>query len=164
MVRELLATDELRDRLVERWGARVAPGGVVDRSTVAEIVFEDSDEREWLESQLHPHVAQRMIDWRAAIDPSTEVAVIEVPLLYETAMEGAFDQIIVVVAADELREARVAERGDAAVAGREGAQLGQAEKASRADHVVANDGSLEELERELAAVVERIKAVGGPPG
>jgi dephospho-CoA kinase len=151
----------MRDLLVERWGQRAAPDGAVDRSAVAEIVFEDSDEREWLESLLHPRVAQRMVDWRSAIDPGTAVAVMEVPLLYETGMDEAFDEIIVVVAGDELREARVAERGDTAAAGREQAQLGQAEKAKRADHLVVNDGSLDDLERELAAVLERIKAAGG---
>lgn len=135
----------------------------MDRSAVAEIVFEDSDERQWLESQLHPRVARRMVDWRAAIDPDTAVAVMEVPLLYETGMEEAFDEIIVVVAADELREARVADRGDAAAAGREQAQLEQAEKARRADHLVANEGSLEDLERQLAVVLKRIKASDASP-
>lgn len=161
VVREMLATDELRDLLVERWGQRVAPEGVVDRSVVAEIVFEDPDERVWLESLLHPRVARRVADWRAALDPATAVAVIEVPLLYEAGMEDAFDEIIVVVAGDEMRDARVAERGDAAAVGREKAQLDQSEKAKRADHLVPNEGSLEDLERELAVVVERIKAAAG---
>ncbi|MFN2611935.1 MAG: dephospho-CoA kinase [Solirubrobacterales bacterium] len=157
VVRQLLATDELRDHLLERWGERVAPGGTVDRSAVAEIVFEDPGERKWLESQLHPRVAQRMIDWRAAIDPATEVAVVEVPLLFENGLEEGFDAVIVVVAGDELRRARVAERGDAAVEGREQAQLSQEEKARRARYVVDNEGSLADLERELATVVEQIK-------
>lgn len=125
---------------------------------MAEVVFEDPDERKWLESQLHPRVAQAMIDWRAGLREETQVAVIEVPLLYETGMDRAFDEVIVVTAADELRDTRVAARGDAAVEGRERAQLLQDEKAARADHVVVNDGSLEELERELASVLERIRA------
>lgn len=157
VVRDLLTTGELRDALVERWGKRAAPGGVVDRSAVAEIVFEDADERKWLESQLHPRVAQAMIDWRSALPAGTEMAVIEIPLLFETGMEASFDEVIVITAGDELRRQRVAARGDAAVEGREKAQLSQAEKAERADHVIVNDGSLEELERLLAEVIEKIK-------
>ena len=158
VVRDLLTTDELRDLLVERWGERVAPDGEVDRSAVAEIVFVDDDERKWLESQLHPRVVQAMIEFRTNLKPETDVAVIEVPLLYETGMDQAFDEVIVVTAGDALRDERLVARGDAAVGGREAAQLAQAEKAARADHVVVNEGSVEELERELAAVFEEIKA------
>jgi dephospho-CoA kinase len=43
IVHELLATDELRDLLVERFGERVAPGGSVDRSAVAEVAFDDPE-------------------------------------------------------------------------------------------------------------------------
>jgi dephospho-CoA kinase len=154
----------MRARLVERWGERVAPAGVVDRDAVAAIVFEDADERSWLESELHPRVAQRTLAWRSGLGPETDVAVIEVPLLYETGIEGGFDAVIAVIAADELRGQRLRQRGDAAVAGREEAQLDQSEKAARADHVVRNDGSIEELERQLAAVLERLRAsAGGSP-
>ena len=50
VVRDLLATDEVRDLLVERLGEEVAPGGQVDRSAVASVVFERPEEREWLEA------------------------------------------------------------------------------------------------------------------
>jgi dephospho-CoA kinase len=157
VVHELLTTGELRDMLVERWGEGVAPGGAVDRSAVAEIVFADDGERKWLESQLHPRVAQAMINWRTELSPEMEVAVVEVPLLYETGMDQGFDEVIVVTAGDALRDERLIERGDAAVGGREQAQMPQAEKAERADHVVVNEGTVEDLERELAAVIGKIK-------
>jgi dephospho-CoA kinase len=118
-------------------------------------VFESPDELNWLESQLHPRIGGRVADWRADLDPETEVAVVEVPLLYETGMEAAFDEVLAVIAADEVREQRLAERGDPGLEGREERQLAQDEKAGRADHVVRNDGSLEELERELAAIVDK---------
>jgi dephospho-CoA kinase len=129
----------------------------VDRSAVAEIVFADADERKWLESQLHPRVAQAMIDWRAGLKPETEVAVAEVPLLYENGLEEAFDGVIVVTAGDALRDERLVARGDAAVGGREAAQIPQADKAARADHVVVNEGSVKDLEQKLAAVFAEIK-------
>ena len=51
---EILNGDEMRDLLVERWGERVAPNGVVDRDAIASLVFENPDELKWLESEMHP--------------------------------------------------------------------------------------------------------------
>jgi dephospho-CoA kinase len=79
--------------------------------------------------------------------------VIEVPLLFETGMEAGFDEVIAVVATDEIRNERLAERGDAGLEGREERQLSQDEKASRADYVVRNEGTIDDLERELAAIL-----------
>ncbi len=70
---------------------------------------------------------------------------VEVPLLFEAAMEGAFDATVAVIADDAIREQRLAERGQPGLEGREERQLDQDEKARRADHVIRNDGSLEEL-------------------
>src|SRR4051794_6267493 len=79
VVHELLGTDEMRDALVERFGADIAPGGAVDRGKVGERVFADPSEREWLEEQLWPRVGQRVTDWRDEASGS-QAAVVEVPL------------------------------------------------------------------------------------
>lgn len=158
---DLLGRADVVEALAERWGAEVAPGGEVDRARVAEIVFADPDELAWLESQLHPRVGEQVLAWRASLDPSIEVAVIEVPLLFEASMDGAFDSTLAVIAADDVRERRLAERGQEGLAGREGRQLSQDEKASRADHVIRNDGTLDELERELAFVLEEVGRQAG---
>jgi dephospho-CoA kinase len=143
----------MRDLLVARWGEEVAPNGSVDRDAVASLVFENPDELKWLESELHPRIGRAVVDWRSGLDPSTEVAVIEVPLLFETGMEAGFDEVIAVVAADEIRNQRLGGRGDAGLEGREERQLSQDEKASRADYVVRNEGTIDDLERDLAAII-----------
>jgi dephospho-CoA kinase len=153
---ELLSVPEVREALTERWGTEVAEDGEVDRRRVAEIVFADPGELAWLESQLHPRVGAHVLDWRGRLEPGIEVAVVEVPLLFEAAMEDAFDATVVVVAEDRVRDERLRGRGQAGLAGREDRQLDQAEKAARADHVLRNDGTLEELERAVAKVLEEI--------
>lgn len=157
---DLLGRDDVVAALVERWGAEVAPGGEVDRARVAEIVFSDPGELAWLESQLHPRVGEQVLAWRESLDPAVEVAVIEVPLLFEASMEGAFDATLAVIAGDPVRERRLAARGQGGLAGREERQLPQAEKAARADHVISNEGTLSELEHELSAAFEEVRRQG----
>lgn len=153
---DLLEDDEVRAALIDRWGEDVAPNGVVDRDRVSEIVFNDRDELAWLESVTHPRVGAHVLEWRQNLGSDVEVAVVEVPLLFEAAMEDAFDTTVAVVADDELRDARLRERGQGGLAGREGRQLDQEEKGRRADHVIRNDASLEELESEVRKLIEEL--------
>jgi dephospho-CoA kinase len=156
VVHELLTGGEVRDLLVERFGDEVAPGGEVDRGRVAEVVFGDDEQREWLESVLWPRVGQRMMEWRAEQgrrDPPPKAAVVEVPLLFESGMQDVFDSTIAVVADESVREERAGGRGHLAVESRTSRQLTQEEKAARADVVVRNDGTVEDLERELSSVL-----------
>jgi dephospho-CoA kinase len=160
LVHELLGTDEMRELLVAHWGDEVAPNGEVDRERVGAIVFERPEELEWLEGVLHPRVGERIAAWGESLPPETEIAVVEVPLLFETGMDQFFDSVVSVVAADTVRERRIAARGVGALADRSGRQLSQDEKARRASHVVENDGSLAELERRLAELLPSLKGDG----
>jgi dephospho-CoA kinase len=126
----------------------------VDRARVGAIVFESPQELAWLESLLHPLVGERVAEWRAGLPPGIPLAVVEVPLLFETGMESTFDATVSVVAADETRASRAGVRGTDLLAARSERQLPQAEKAARAAHVITNDGSLEELERQVAELQE----------
>ncbi|HYP47376.1 MAG TPA: dephospho-CoA kinase [Thermoleophilaceae bacterium] len=160
VVHELLATDELRDAIVERLGPEMAPGGEVDRSKVAERVFDDPEQREWLEGLLWPLVGERIAEWRAlqdAAEPAPRVAVVEVPLLFEAGIEALFDHTLAVLANESVREERAAARGHAALASRAGRQLSQGQKAQRADFVVRNDGTLDELKHTLSRVLANIE-------
>ena len=150
----------LRGALTGRWGQEIAPGGSVDRDLVAARVFADPAERHWLEQQIWPLVGERIARFRSegeAMTPPPRALVVETPLLFEAGMEGAYDATIAVVAGEELRAGRAAARGHVAVDERAARQLSQAEKAGRATFVVRNDGSEAELERELSAVLAKLR-------
>ncbi len=155
---DVLDREDVRELLVDRWGAEVAPDGRVDRDRVAELVFGKPEELAWLEAHTHPRVGEAVATWRAELDPELEVAVVEVPLLFEAALEDAFDATVAVIADDAVREERLAERGQPGLSGREERQLDQDEKASRADHVIRNDGSLEELTERVGEVLREVAA------
>jgi dephospho-CoA kinase len=158
---DILDDEAVRNALVERWGKEIAPDGGVDRDRVGEIVFADRDELAWLERITHPRVGAHVLEWRQSLGPDVEVAVVEVPLLFEAAMEDAFDATLAVVADDEIRDARLRERGQAGLEGREDRQLDQTEKERRADHVIRNDASVEELDREVNQLIDELRKRGG---
>ena len=158
VVHELLESEPLRERLAERWGPEVIADGGVNRAKIGEIVFADPEELSWLEQQIHPLVQKRTAEWLFSLPEDTEFAVVEVPLLFEAGSDKVFDTTVAVVTGDEVRRERAAARGHALVDEREARQLTQPEKAERAEHVIENDGSVEDLERALSALLEKLRA------
>ena len=157
VVHELYGDPEVRDAVVARWGAEVAPAGVVDRPAVARHAFASPEERAWLEQLLWPRVGTRVQAWREAeAARGARALVVETPLLFEAGMEKVYDATIAVVADEGIRAQRAAARGHAAVDERTARQLSQDEKAARADHIVRNDRDLTALEQELAGVLEKL--------
>jgi dephospho-CoA kinase len=159
IVHELYCCDRLREKLVERWGEEVAPGGVVSRQAVAERVFSSDDERVWLEQTVWPLVGERVAVWLAlarATEPPPRAAVVETPLLFESGMDRVCDVTIALVADEALRRERAAARGHARVKERVARQLTQEQKAERATFIVHNDGSIDELWHELSGLLDKL--------
>jgi dephospho-CoA kinase len=151
VVHRLYRDDEgLQSALRERWGERVFRDGEVDRVEIGRIVFTDRAELAWLESELHPRVRAATDAWLT--EQTADVAVAEIPLLYETGGEVRFDRVVVVTAPPEVREAR---RGT--VADREDRLVPEEEKVRRADFCFVNDGSLDELDAFVAGVLEELR-------
>jgi dephospho-CoA kinase len=156
---ELLSTDDVRDLLVAELGPEVARDGQIDRGAVAERVFGDDEKRTWLESVLWPRVGERVAQFRESAEDQP-AAIVEVPLLFESGMEGVFDKTIAVVADEDVRAGRAAARGHQLVEARAARQLTQDEKAQKADFVIRNDGTVEELEMKLSDVLEKLRKGG----
>jgi dephospho-CoA kinase len=158
-VHELYRDPEVHAAVVNRWGEEMAPGGVVDRAAIARRAFATDEDRAWLEGMIWPKVGERIAEWRA-IESTRDVPppalVVEVPLLFESGMDAAFDATIAVVADDDARAERAAARGHESVDERTARQLGQQEKAHRATYAVQNSGSLEELEKKLSDVLAKL--------
>ena len=164
VVHELYERDaRLREAVVARFGPDVAPGGVIDRAVVAERAFADPRDRGWLEQLLWPLVGARVAAWlqevraaRGRGPAGPRAAVVEVPLLFESGMGDSYDATIAVVTEESVRRERAARRAHALVDERAARQLSQHQKARRATFVVRNDGSEEDLARELSAVLEKL--------
>ncbi len=148
LVHTLLAEDEdVRDAIRERWGE----DAVGDRTRIGEIVFQDPAELEWLERLLHPRTRALGDVWLETVD--RPLAVIEIPLLFETGGEARFDKVVVITAPRELRIER---RGP--FADREARLIPEEEKLRRADFSYVNDRSLADLDAFVAGVVENLSS------
>ncbi|MBA3301895.1 MAG: dephospho-CoA kinase [Thermoleophilaceae bacterium] len=148
VVHELLATDEVRDAVVGKFGESVVRDGALDRGLIAERVFGDEEARKALEAELWPRVGARVAAFRE--EGEGRALVVEVPLLFEAGMQTVFDKTVAVIADGDVRAARVGERDHES---REGIQLSQQEKAELADFVIRNDGTIQELEQKLSEVL-----------
>jgi dephospho-CoA kinase len=159
IVHDLLRSDEdVRAAVRERFGDGVfGPEGQVDRGRIADIVFADPEELDWLERLLHPRVIAAYLRWRDDLasrpDPPA-VCVTEVPLLYEVGGDTRFDAVVVISAAPDVRVSRQVRP----MQDRERRLIPDEEKLSRADFAYVNDGSLEELDQFVSGVVEKLSA------
>jgi dephospho-CoA kinase len=158
-VHQLYDQPDVVGAVVERFGDAVAPAGAVDRGALAQRAFATPEDRKWLEELLWPRVGARMHEWRSSLPdrtPPPKAAVVEVPLLFEAGMDGAFDATIAVIAPEGLRAERAGDRGHEALDERLSRQLTQEEKSQRATYTVLNDGDIEILESKLAEVLDML--------
>jgi dephospho-CoA kinase len=161
IVHRLLREDrDVRREMLRRLGRGIlAENRQIDRRRVADVVFADREQLEWLESLLHPRVVEKYLQWRAELasreDPPALCAT-EVPLLYEVGGETRFDVVVAISASPEVRRAR----GRTPVDEREHRLLPDEEKLRRADFAYVNDGSLDDLDDFVAGVVEQLTPAG----
>ena len=134
--------------------------GMVDRAALAGKVLASPTELKKLEAIIHPRV--RAAEWGFLLDEhdnGSDLAVLEIPLLFETASRALFDAVIVVSAPQDiqrdrlmLRQGMTAEKLDALIA----RQLPDADKRAKADFVVDTAAPLEDTYRQIDAVIVEI--------
>ncbi|MCH2133965.1 MAG: dephospho-CoA kinase [Phycisphaerales bacterium] len=153
LAKQALDEPGVLETLRSRWGdSIVGDDGRADRQAIAGIIFQDDQQRAWLESILHPLVEDQRAAMFAAAPPETPALVIDAPLLLEAGLAERCDSILFVEAAEEARLERVQRdrSWDAAeLARREAAQFPLDEKRSMAHHVLQNDGDVEDLARSV---------------
>lgn len=165
---KVLDADELARKVIERgtpgfdqvvaaFGDSVLRNGDIDRNVLAEKVFGDTAERAKLEEIVHPLVRDAF-EIAAKSLKGEEILVYEIPLLVETGVADRFDFIITVESLIALRSERLKQRGmlPSAIDARMRAQATPEERMSVAGYVIANNGTAEDLLREVEYVWEKI--------
>ncbi|MGD0744879.1 MAG: dephospho-CoA kinase [Verrucomicrobiota bacterium] len=157
----------------------VAPNGQLRRDELAQIVFSDPAARKKLEAILHPRIRERWLaqieTWRAASKrPAATVrehggsgggrgenralAVVVIPLLFETEAESGFDKIICVACSTAAQQDRLLARGwtTGQIRQRLAAQWPVEQKIARADFVIWTDGQIEVHAEQVDRIVARL--------
>ncbi len=165
---QVVDTDELARRLVEPGQPALAeiqtvfgkgvvtPGGRLLRDELAQIVFTDSAARQKLEAILHPRIRE---GWLAQVETWRRenhlLAVVVIPLLFETNAGSHFDKTICVAGSAANQRKRLLERGwtPEQIEQRIAAQWPIAQKIARADFVVWTDGSLEAHAQQIEQII-----------
>jgi dephospho-CoA kinase len=155
----IIDSDQLARDVIERgtegfeavlaaFGDTVLTDGEIDRSTLAEIVFQDENQRKKLEAIIHPLVREAAESLMKKL-PTDSVVINQIPLLVESNGAKRFDHVITVSASEELRRQRLLQRGlkDYEITKRIQAQVDDAAREEIADSIIKNEGSLEDLER-----------------
>ncbi len=129
--------------------------GAVLHPKLADLVFNNTAALRRLEAAIHPLVGKAFQDLVASSDG---IVIFEVPLLAETSGKSRYDAVVTVEADPELRIARAIERGvdpDSARARLE-AQADSATRIALADYVLHNEGSLDELRKQVEELVAKL--------
>jgi dephospho-CoA kinase len=155
------AGTEATAAIAARFGANViAADGSVDRSSLGAIVFADPAARRDLEAIVHPAVYRAIqVGLRAFEKSGDPLAVVEIPLLYESGHAGDFDRVIVTVCSDERQLSRLMGRGLTEARARQviAAQKPTEEKAALADFVVRTDGEKSETDVQVRDILSRLR-------
>jgi dephospho-CoA kinase len=146
------------EAIAARFGADVLDsGGAVDRRKLAPLVFADPAARRDLEAIVHPAVYRAIEAGVRAFEliGSTPLAVVAVPLLYETGHAADFARVVATTCAPEVQLARLRDRGLAEGEARQrvAAQMSAAEKAARADFVIRTDGTFAETDEQVDRLI-----------
>jgi dephospho-CoA kinase len=149
--------------VIDRFGRDVlTSSGTLDRQKLAAVVFMDSVARRDLEAIIHPQVQRATDEWFDSLDPARySVAIADIPLLYEVGRDRDFDAVVVTAVDPETQVRRVIKRDGATeeeARRRLAAQLPIDEKVKRADFVIRTDGTVEQTNEQVRAVLEQLQA------
>jgi dephospho-CoA kinase len=151
------AGTEATTAIAARFGpAILEPDGSIDRKALGAMVFEDETARRALEAIVHPAVYRSIAAGLRAFElMGSQLAVVDVPLLYETGHERDFDRVMVTACSVDRQLQRLLTRGISELEARRrlSAQLPTEDKAARADYVIRTDGSLEETDRQVERIL-----------
>lgn len=155
------------DEIVSEFGSAIlAPEGKIDRGKLGTIVFADPQKRSQLNKILHPRILEVVRKWFAALDQpdGPEFAFVEAALIVEAGFHKELDRLVVCWSRPEqqLKRLEGRELSEEDAQRRIDAQMPAEEKRRLADIVIDCSGTIEETERQVNALLEKLKQAATP--
>ena len=143
------------DEVLLRFGDTVLINGDIDRVALGQIIFENPQAKKDLEAIIHPRIRAEFEEAVASLE-ADQIMVYEIPLLVETNASDRFDFIVTVESQPELRKERLRARGmfHSDIEKRMASQATEEQRREIADCVLTNDGSEDELLRQVENIWE----------
>lgn len=146
--------------LVRTFGGQIlTKDGELDRKELAAIAFSNSSRKQELDQVMHHRILEK-IELMIENMPSAEVVFVDAALIFEAGWKQYFDQVWLVDASEEIRMERIRMRDDLTrveILERMNAQLNAYERRQRADRVLWNEGSKEELYKQVEGLLNNLK-------
>lgn len=137
----------------------VFENGEFSREKLGKLVFTNKEIKQKLENILHPQIREKIKEFFEQ-NQNEKYLFVGIPLLFEANMTDLFDKIIFIYADDDIRLKRLLLRNGYSVEyakARLNSQMRQEEKAQKSDYVINNNGSIEELYKNLFKLLEQIR-------
>lgn len=162
LVHDLLETDaNLVQQITQLFGSKVLQNGKIDRSLIAEKVFNYPEQLQKLEELIHPAVLRKIDECYSQAKRAGKYTafVVEIPLLFEIQAESDYDVIVAVLADEQVAEQRFEQAGfqPSEYTRRMKRQINPHLKANRANYIIHNNGSLEDLHQKVVELNQIIQ-------
>ena len=152
--------------VAEAFGPRVvASDGSIDRKVLGEMVFNNAELRQTLNSIVHPAINQRQAEFlaQAAAEDSRAIGIVEAALIVEVGTYKNYDKVIVVTCSPEVQRERLRDRSGLTpeqIETRIASQMPMEEKVKFADFVIDNSGDIGKTRQQVEEVYRQLRAIG----
>ena len=157
---DLLREKSVKEKIVEQFdGYDVLENGELSREKLGKIIFTNKEDRQMLESILHPMIKEDIRQFFSASEKREEIVFVAVPLLFEAKFEDLFDKIVLIYADDEIRIDRLIERNDLSeemAQNRLDIQMSQDKKKPLSAYIIFNNSTIDDLVTQVDDFVENL--------
>jgi len=152
---------EILDTITDFYGYDVFENGKINRKKLGKLVFSNPNLKEKLEHLIHPKIREKILNIYERHSNDSFVFV-SVPLLFESGFNDLFDKVLLVTANENIRLERLKSRNNLSVEEakqRINAQMPQESKLSKADYIISNNSTFEDLEKQVSQFIKKIKGI-----
>jgi dephospho-CoA kinase len=152
-------------KVVETFGPRVvASDGSINRAVLGELVFQNPDQRQKLNSIVHPAIKERQNEFlsQAAAQDARAIGIVEAALIVEVGTYRDYDKLIVVTCSPKVQRERLRERSGLTpeqIESRIASQMPMEEKMKVADFVIDNSGDIVSTRQQVEEVYRQLRAI-----
>jgi len=147
------------NNIVEEFGENILSGKKINKKKLRKIIFEDKEKREKLNNIMHPSILEKVKEYIKKYEKN-KIVIVDMPLLYEVGFEKEVDKVIVLYCSAEIQLSRIMKRDNVEyeeAVNTIKSQFDIRDKIKKADYIIENNGTKEELKSKIYDLIKEIK-------